>query len=502
MKVRLVFTYWFFLGFLFSYANTDKYRIIISDNPATSITIAWNQISGTNPLIYFDTTDYGTNHTLYNNSQAVDRSVSYKSMENRFVRLTGLQPNTNYYFIIKDSQSTSQRFWFRTAPDDNSRLSFIAGGDSRNNRLPRQNANLLVSKLKPHAVFFGGDMTDDDTDTEWQNWFDDWQLTIANDGRMFPIIPARGNHEDDADGVYKLFDTPNTDSYYAITFGDDLIRAYTLNTEISVLGNQLTWLQNDLSTAPTALKWKMAQYHKPMRPHTAWKAENNNQYSAWAELFYTQGVRLVVDCDSHMTKTTWPVKPSSEPNNDEGFEVDQTYGTVYTGEGCWGAPLRPNDDDKSWTRNSGSFNQFKLIFVDPSKIELRTIRVNNASSVGSASNTNPFILPSQLDVFNPPTGDVVTITNTQDTLGTISNIFSNINIYSDNDNRLVILNGRIPLGTTFKLYDINGRLVTSNSLDDNLTYQTIDVIPYQSGIYILELTSNSDGKYSKKLIIR
>lgn len=415
MRARVISTYLIMLGFLIGYANTDKYRIIISDNPATSITIAWNQISGTNPLVYFDTTDHGTNHTLYNNSQAVNRSEMYKGMDNRFVRLTGLLPNTNYYFIIKDSQSTSQRFWFRTAPNDNSRLSFIAGGDSRNNRVPRQNANLLVSKLKPHAVFFGGDMTDDDTDLEWQNWFDDWQLTIASDGRMFPIIPARGNHEDDTDGIYKLFDTPNTDSYYAITFGDNLIRAYTLNTEISVLGNQLTWLQNDLSTAPASLKWKMAQYHKPMRPHTAWKAENNNQYSAWADLFYNQGVRLVVDCDSHMAKTTWPVKPSSEPDNDEGFVVDQTNGTVYTGEGCWGAPLRPNDDDKSWTRNSGSFNQFKLIFIDASKIELRTIRVNNASSVSEVSNTDPFTLPSQLDVFNPPTGDVVTITNAPDT---------------------------------------------------------------------------------------
>ncbi len=91
-------------------------------------------------------------------------------------------------------------------------------------------------------------MTDDDTNGEWQDWFDDWQDTIASDGRMFPIIPARGNHEDVADTIYNLFDTPNTDSYYAITFGNDLIRAYTLNTEISVLGNQKTWLQNDLTS--------------------------------------------------------------------------------------------------------------------------------------------------------------------------------------------------------------------------------------------------------------
>ncbi|NRD20013.1 fibronectin type III domain-containing protein [Winogradskyella eckloniae] len=397
-----------------SFANNDKYRIMIMDDPSTTITIGWNQTSGTSPIVYYDTVDHGTDHTLYSSSKTVDRTVSFKGMDNRFVRLTGLTPNTNYYFVINDSDSTSQRFWFRTAPNDLSRLSFIAGGDSRNNRTPRQDANTLVSKLKPHAVFFGGDMTDSNSSGQWQDWFDDWQLTIASDGRMFPIIPARGNHESDSETIYKLFDTPNADSYYSITFGNDLIKAYTLNSEISVLGNQKTWLENDLNTASTNLKWKMAQYHKPMRPHTDNKAENNYLYDAWAQLFYDEGVRLVVDCDSHLSKTTWPVKPSADIGNDEGFVVEQTSGTVYTGEGCWGAPLRDADDDKTWTRNSGKFNQFKLIFVDEFKIELRTIQVDNPGSVGSVSNTDPFTLPANLTVFNPPTGDVVTISNSPD----------------------------------------------------------------------------------------
>ncbi|WP_407557527.1 fibronectin type III domain-containing protein [Winogradskyella sp. 4-2091] len=402
------------LSISLGFANNDKYRIMIMDDPSTTITIGWNQISGTSPIVHYDTVDHGTNHLLYANSKAVDRTVSFKGMDNRFVRLTGLTANTNYYFVINDSDGTSQRFWFRTAPNDLSRLSFIAGGDSRNNRTPRQDANTLVSKLKPHAVFFGGDMTDSNSSGQWQNWFDDWQLTIASDGRMFPIVPARGNHESDSETIYKLFDTPNADSYYSVTFGNDLIKAYTLNSEISVLGNQKTWLENDLSTASTSLKWKMAQYHKPMRPHTDNKAENNYLYDAWAQLFYDEGVRLVVDCDSHMAKTTWPVVPSADSGNDEGFVVEQVNGTVYTGEGCWGAPIRDNDDDKTWTRNSGSFNQFKLIFVDEFKIELRTIEVDNPSTVGSVSNTDPFTLPANLNVFNPPTGDVVTISNSPD----------------------------------------------------------------------------------------
>lgn len=416
MKTKLLLTKLFLFIACCAYANNDRYRIILVDDPATTITIGWDQTSGTSPIVHYDTTDYGVNYLSYANSQAVDRAVFAKGMNNRFVRLTGLTPNTNYYFVINDSEGTSARFWFRTAPNDNSRLSIIAGGDSRNFRTPRQAANLLVSKLKPHAVLFGGDMTDDSTDVEWSKWLDDWQDTIATDGRMFPIVPTRGNHEDATD-IYDLFDTPNVNSYYAITFGNDLFRTYTLNSEISVFGDQLTWLQNDLaSSAGTNATWKAAQYHRPMRPHTANsdKPNNNTLYDAWAELFYDEGVRLVIDSDSHMTKTTWPVRPSSELGNDEGFVIDHSNGTVFAGEGCWGAPLRDNNDDKSWTRNSGSFNQFKLIFIEQSKIELRTIKVDNAGSVSEVSNTDPFTLPMGLDVFSPPTGAVVTINNTND----------------------------------------------------------------------------------------
>jgi hypothetical protein len=412
MKTKLLLFFAFCLMTFSVVANNDKYRLILVDDPATTITVAWNQISGLNSTLYYDTIDHGTNTSAYAFSQTEDRAIVYRGMDNRFVRLTNLSPNTNYYFVVSDSQGVSQRYWFKTSTDDNSPLSFIAGGDSRNNRIPRQNANKLVSKLKPNAVLFGGDMTDDDTDQEWQDWFDDWQLTTALDGRMFPIVPARGNHENPI-VIYNLFDTPNTESYYALTFGNDLLRTYTLNSEISVLGNQLTWLQNDLANS-NGLTWKMAQYHKPMRPHTSGKSEGNNEYGAWAQLFFDEEVRLVVDCDSHMAKTTWPIKPSSSSGNDEGFVVDQLNGTVYTGEGCWGAPLRPNNDDKSWTRSSGSFNQFKLIFVYPNEIKLRTIIVNNADQVGEVANNDPFTLPLNLDVFTPPTGAVVIISNSID----------------------------------------------------------------------------------------
>src|SRR3546814_20284108 len=65
-------------GFLESYANTDKYRIMWRDNPSTTMIIGWNQVSGSNPVVYYGTIDNGTDWSAYADSKAADRAVVYK----------------------------------------------------------------------------------------------------------------------------------------------------------------------------------------------------------------------------------------------------------------------------------------------------------------------------------------------------------------------------------------------------------------------------------------
>ncbi len=392
-----------------AWGATDKYRLIIRDDPATTATVGFNLISGGTAILHWDTVDHGTNAVAYANTTSPQRIVQHKGMNNHFVRLTGLQPGQEYFFVVVDSNSTSSRYWFKTAPNTASeRLSFVAGGDSRNNQTQRRNANLVVRALRPHAVLFGGDMTNGNTDGEWQTWLDDWQLTTGTDGRMIPIVAARGNHESADADIHNLFDTPTASVYYAITFGGNLIRTYTLNTESTIGGTQTTWLSNDLTTHASVV-WKVAQYHKPIRPHVASKSEGSNQYTNWAPLFMQHQVKLVVECDAHTVKSTFPIIPFTGPGGQEGFIRDDSLGTTYVGEGCWGAPLRANDDDKSWTRASGSFNQVKWIFVDRCNIEVRTVRTDNATTFGTVGDTNVFIAPANLDLWNPASGEVVYI---------------------------------------------------------------------------------------------
>ena len=396
---------------LYAQGKADKFRIVWQDNPSSSVTIGWNQVSGSNPVVLPDVNDFGKNAAEYGLTKRPDRIQLAKGMNNHFVRLDGLMPNTTYYFLIKDSEGFSERMFFTTAPNSpRHRLSIIAGGDSRNHQDARQDANLLVGKLRPNCVMFGGDFTENDSPKEWQEWLDDWQLTIARDGRVTPVIVTRGNHEESNQSLVDLFDLRFPQAYYALNLGGDLIRIYTLNTLIPVGGEQQVWLENDLRTNDR-VRWKMAQYHYPMRPHTARKSERNDQVAYWAPLFYKYNMNLVVECDAHVVKSTYPLRPDNGPGSDEGFIRDDQSGTVFVGEGCWGAPLRANDDDKDWTRASGSFNQFNWIFVDQEKIEVRTVKTDGAGRVADIDPKNIFKAPLGLVIWSPPTGDVITIAN-------------------------------------------------------------------------------------------
>ncbi len=391
-------------------AAPSRIRLIWRGDTATTATIGWDAGASSNnsDIVYFDTVDHGIDISKYRFKQKAQTHHLYKGMNNAFSRLTGLRPSTQYFIVIAGARGHSPRYWFKTSHNDSKTpMTIIAGGDSRNNRTPRRNGNLIVRQLRPDAVIFAGDMTGSGTNSQWKRWFNDWQLTIAKDGQLFPIITARGNHESRNTDLEYLFDT-TPGVYYSTQLGGDLVNVFALNTESSISGNQTNWLNKELQKSDR-FKHRMAFYHKPMRPHTRGKSEGSRQYKHWAPLFYQHQVRLVMESDAHTVKTTYPVRPSYDSGHDEGFIRDDKKGMVFVGEGCWGAPLRSNNDDKKWTRASGKFNQVKWIHVFEDRIEVRTVKTHNAESVGSVDKDDRFKAPNKLTLWRPQSGAVVTI---------------------------------------------------------------------------------------------
>jgi len=356
------------------YASSDKYRLIWNDDPATTVTLAWDQREEGAPVVYYDVRDHGRKFWRYRNKQTVFHVRRKYGMNTHFARLTGLSPGREYFFVIRDMRGVSRRFWFRTAPDRPEPFTFIAGGDTKSQGDPLlagRASNRLVAHLRPLFVLFIGDFCSGDGTNPlfWREWLNDWfSLATTADGRIFPLIPVQGNHENgDKKNLVYLFDTPfqNSDStniFYSLSLGRKFLHIIVLNSEVDPGGYQRRWLEEDLKTHKDYLV-KIAAYHRPFRPHCANEPENDYEMEQWAGLFYRYGLHVAFEADAHVCKITYPLRPDTAGY--EGFSRDDDHGTLFIGEGGWGAHPRSNDDDKPWTRFSGSYNQFKWIHLFP-----------------------------------------------------------------------------------------------------------------------------------------
>jgi acid phosphatase type 7 len=393
-------------------ANTKPkhFRLLWVNESSRDFVLGWN--CGANPetnKVYWDFKDQGEDLSKYSFSTSPQKVISFKGMKNCFYKWRQLPFSSKVFLRVSNDLGSSKKMWFSVLKKDfKGPLSLIMGGDSRNSRSVRQNANMIVSKVRPHGVLFGGDMTGSSKNSEWSNWFEDWDLTITYDGQLIPLIPARGNHEKSNEELEKLFFTPKN-AYYTVNIGGDFLRVYTLNSEMSIGGAQSEWLRENLKSNGNSAYWLMAQYHKPMRPHNKGKKEGTNQYRYFAPLFFQYKFSLVMESDAHLSKITWPIRPFTGVGSDEGFIRDDALGTVYAGEGGWGAPVRSADDNKKWTLASGKFNQVKWLLVNSSKMELRTIFTQNAKQVTPLSESNRFTYPKNLKFWKTPQGEVVVI---------------------------------------------------------------------------------------------
>lgn len=411
-------------------AATGRYRLMFNDDPSSVITIGWDQFSGTNPEVYYGPTDFGTSWSSYPNMLTPYFSTTYLGMNNKFVKITGLSPNTAYYFVIKDSEGTSQRYWFKTCPNVNTEpLSLISGGDSRSGQTQRINGNKMVAKIRPHAVLFGGDLVNTPSNSEFQMWMDDWQYSITTDNQIIPLVHSYGNHEAGGSGgpylLRDLFDVTD-DAYYRVVFGGDLFSVYTLNGELlpghtipnaTKRTQQTAWLSSTLTTDNSI--WKSAQYHRPIVPHNSTKSDGQDEFNDWAQLFYDHGVRLVMESDAHCVKITEEVKPTN-PTASGSVEtwfttsgIATNKGITFIGEGSWGT-TRPADDMHTISVAGGEFYQFNWLIIDQCKIEVRTVDTQSPTSIPEHAPGDLFSISPQLDavIWKPtaiPTG-VVTIT--------------------------------------------------------------------------------------------
>lgn len=505
-----------------AWAGTGRYRLSYRDDPSTTMVIGW---SGDNATVYYDTIDRGQNWQQYAQSRMVDRSVNHRGMNNYFVRLTGLRPGKVYYFVIKDNSGTgiSRRLSFRTISDrPEDPISFISGGDSRegvwpvetcNCRSVRQEGMRLVAKIRPDFIAFNGDYVINTpllANGEWQEWMDDWQLTISPDGRMTPIIPSVGNHETEED-VFKLFDVPGQEIYYAINFGTRLFRFYSLNSETDACTdtNQLNWFQNDLqqhSTPSNTPYWKLMQYHIPMLPQAEY-GTRNDMIQCWLPLLAQHGVRLVMESHAHVMKTTYPLVASSAPGNHAGFIRNDSIGAVFIGDGSWGAPLRAPYTPFPTTKGTAAENGFFFVRVSMDTIHVQTVLIRTSTNVAQLTDDEQGSgLPSGVTYWNNPGAETYIIRPRPVTtsIEAVPSVLPKAQLFPNPTQSEVTIQFEKALteeGVRIEIYDARGQRCRSLN---NITGQQyrLDVSDLCSGVNYVHIVGKKDVQALKLIIAR
>ncbi|WP_404309819.1 purple acid phosphatase family protein [Neorhodopirellula lusitana] len=339
-----------------------QWRVVWTDDPSTTATVSWSTAAA------------GKSHTLRFRVKGTDESPSAQLAESgrytggeselyyHHVRLTELQPATAYEVQMISDADQSPVFYFVTAPSTDREFSILHGGDSRSDHKVRRHVNKMIASLVASS-YYNNDLADDIlafahggdyvvTGTKmdlWSAWLSDHELTAGPDGRLLPVIPARGNH-DKGKPFNEVFGFPDEDlNYYGISIGPQ-VRFTTLNSETSTAGDQAKWLKVELKESRASHRWLLAQYHRPVYPAVKTPGPG---LKSWVPLFEKYNVDLVCEADGHNIKRTVPIRDG----------VKDETGVVYIGEGGLGVPQRTPKPERWFLNSPGMADKGHHVFV-------------------------------------------------------------------------------------------------------------------------------------------
>lgn len=361
-------------------------------DPATRVTVNYHTLGRASAgisQVFYDTEPrdgelaayrfraYGEGHTIP--GLADGRTVHW-------VELTGLEPDTDYYFAAGDAAGGfSEERRVQTLPADDRPLRFAAGGDLGLSEIMRQ---LLVQAAaqSPRFALLGGDLAYTDGDVTqyaiWDEWLDLWEEEmITPEGRTIPYVCAIGNHE--VPGGYDR--TPEEAPFYLgylAQNGDQTYYARRLGANAALLvldsshiahpgGAQAAWLEEQLE-AVADVPFTFACYHVPLFPGFRLPSgpyvARGRQH--WLPLFDRYELTAAFENHDHMFKRAKRIR---------GMRPDPE-GTLYLGDGSWGrgprlvrGPRRTDKVRRWYVERLESKGHVWIVDVTPDRVSYAAI---------------------------------------------------------------------------------------------------------------------------------
>jgi 3',5'-cyclic AMP phosphodiesterase CpdA len=361
----------------------------------TGVTIRWRSSSATNSRVTWGTV-FGTYPNTVDSATVTTEHI---------VRITGLSPDTKYYYTIGSTSAILQATntnYVLTMPADNAtrKLRFLALGDCGNastNQIDVKNAALsyIGANDLDGLLTIGDNAYNSGLDNEFQlEFFDIYENDFFKYAKLYPVP---GNHDygnsSSNTGVrnnayYNSFSIPTaaecggtasgTEAYYSYDIGnvhfvalDSYGREDANTTKLyDTTGAQCVWLKNDL--AANTKTWTVVYFHHP--PYT--KTSHNSDYNGgsgeldlvavrerFVRILERFGVDLILCGHSHGYERSYLLKnyynTYASPLDETGFSMATHTATGNNQNAKYDATA----NSCAYAYNSGQFNHGSVYIV-------------------------------------------------------------------------------------------------------------------------------------------
>ncbi len=335
---------------------------IISKVTNDSLVIFWRTDVATDAEVEYGLSDSNLDQSTVNSTLDTDHRIL----------LSGLDPDTKYYYRVTSDSLESEIYHFRTAPLTMDTFKLAVIGDNRPDTGDEPVQPTVFKTLmdmiileEPHLVIMTGDFVyrvNNELESDLLAWE---YLTNVTDklGHYAPILTVIGNHDTGAHtgtiraqyylDAFELYNEPSL--YYSFDYAGahfTCLNSEEYGLEGRITGDQYDWLVSDLESTSQPLKIVVA--HRPLYPcnHIGSSMDvNEAERDALQQLFEENNVTLFLAGHDHL------------------FNRINVNGVVHFIIGGGGAPAYTTP----W---GGDYNHYFVANVSPREIESEVIKPN------------------------------------------------------------------------------------------------------------------------------
>jgi hypothetical protein len=296
------------------------------------------------------------------------------------VPLTGLNPDTRYYYRVVSGEDTLTpgTDWFRTAPSETKPFRFLAFGDLGVATPEQIRVAARIDSLNADLAILTGDIVYDNGEASnfTPAFFDIYKPTIAR----IPFYPSLGNHDVRTLGGQPYLDAftlPNnnpekTERYYSFDYSNAHFVALDVTAASRAPSTaMLAWLDADL--AATKQLWKFVFFHIPMYSNPGAHGEAPMVTAALEPILNAHGVDMVFQGHNHYYTRSYPIAAGAVTHADQEPAYLNPGGTIYVVTGGAGRVLYSLAPPTSHEVISKSTNHVTVIDVSGNTLSLRAV---------------------------------------------------------------------------------------------------------------------------------